>query len=136
MYLEIFKADPRPKESSMESPADRQYRQRMWPHRGRARIFQAIEKERTHQDTLWGVEFDDKNTPNDWVTYMMYYLGQATAMDRETRRFDGKRFREELLKAATLCVAALEAFDRNNGMPPRHYDRPITPAPPLGEEGK
>jgi hypothetical protein len=30
--------------------------------------------------------------------------------------------REGILKAATILVAALEAFDRNNGFAPRHYE--------------
>lgn len=80
-------------------------------------IFAEIEKEREYQDSKWGTDFDDKNTLNDWCSYIVNYLGKAIAM---------KNTKEEqrifLIKVATLSVAALEAFDRNHGFPNRHYD--------------
>lgn len=80
----------------------------------REEIFEAIEKERAYQDEKWGRAFDDRNTPNDWVSYVAKYLGQSVTMP-----FDRSRFHEQLLKAATLCVAALERDE----FPPRHYDK-------------
>jgi len=85
----------------------------------RENIFEQINQERDYQDGKWGVGFDDKNTMNDWFTYIAIYGGRACEMARtkeEQRKF--------LLKTATLAVAALEAFDRNDGMAPRHYDSP------------
>lgn len=76
-------------------------------------IYQAIEGERDYQDQRWGNAFDRKNTPNDWVSYIAKYLGQAVTLP-----WDGDRFRTMLIKIATLCVAALEQMD----YAPRHYD--------------
>jgi hypothetical protein len=79
----------------------------------RQTIYAAIEAERAYQDEKWGTDFDVANTPNDWVTYITKYLGQAVTMP-----WDGKRFREQMLKVAALAVAALEQED----YAPRHYD--------------
>jgi hypothetical protein len=81
------------------------------------KVLKDIRNERDYQDTQWGQEFDDKNTLNDWATYIIIYLGNATSMGT-----DPAEQRRQLIKVATLSVAALESFDRNNGFPPRHYD--------------
>lgn len=89
----------------------------------RADILEAISKERKRQDRLWGSEFDDKNTPNDWVAYITNYVA-AGAYDGRHEKFTVEGFRANLLKAATVCVAAVETIDRNNGkLAKRHYDR-------------
>ncbi len=85
-------------------------------------ILQAIKKERERQDRLWGVEFDDKNTPNDWATYIMRYVSEAV-YDGRDQAFTVEGFRENLMKAATIVVAAIEAVDRNGHLAKRHYDR-------------
>lgn len=81
-------------------------------------VYDEIREERTYQDEKWGTEFDDKNTLNDWCTYIVMYLGKAAYMGspKEAQR-------SFFLKVAALAVAALEAFDRNNGFAPRHYDK-------------
>lgn len=81
------------------------------------KILAEIAEERKRQDELWGVEFDRKNTLNDWGTYIGQYTGYAAEMGRTP-----EEQRDFMLKVAALAVAALEAFDRNNGFPPRHYD--------------
>lgn len=81
-------------------------------------IFAQINTERAYQDKKWGTVFDDKNTINDWGTYIGIYLARATKMGTERT---GQR--EAMVKVATLAVAALETFDRNNGFAPRHYDK-------------
>lgn len=80
-------------------------------------IFNDILKEREYQNRKWGVSVDDKNTINDWTSFMVNYLGKAIAManSKEEQRL-------YLIKVAALAVAALESFDRNNGFPNRHYD--------------
>lgn len=80
-------------------------------------IIDEIKTERTYQDQKWGTTFDDKNTINDWVTYITQYATKAVAMG--ISKDDQRKF---LLKTATLGVAALETFDRNKGFAPRHYD--------------
>lgn len=82
-------------------------------------IFAEIERERAYQDKKWGREFDNKNTPNDWVAYIALYLGKAVTLP-----WDRTAFRTAILKVAALCVAILE----RGAYAPRHYDnhdRPI-----------
>lgn len=82
------------------------------------KIVADILAERTYQQGRWGDEFDSKNTPNDWVAYIAKYLGQAVTMP-----WNPETFRKQLVKVATLCVAAIEWCDRTSGqMPKRHYD--------------
>ncbi len=85
----------------------------------REQIFEEINKERDYQDQKWGVEFDDRNTLNDWATYINIYLGHAADMNNID---DPDKQRLFLLKVASLAVAALETLDRNNGFAPRHYE--------------
>lgn len=84
----------------------------------RQEIFAQIETERAYQDGKWGTQFDDANTINDWGTYIGIYVAKATAMG-----VSKEEQRKQLLKVASLAVASLETFDRNNGFAPRHYDR-------------
>jgi len=81
-------------------------------------ILEEISEERKYQDDRWGEAFDDKNTLNDWVAYIAMYSSDAARID-STPYLQ----RKHLLKAATLCVAAIEAYDRNKCFPARHYDK-------------
>jgi hypothetical protein len=83
----------------------------------RQKIYNEIEEERSYQDSLWGDEFDKKNTLNDWVSYMNTYSGQASKIGTPK-----EEQRRQLLKAVTIGVAALERFDTDGGFAPRHYD--------------
>ncbi|MHA2063141.1 MAG: hypothetical protein ACXABY_02050 [Candidatus Thorarchaeota archaeon] len=82
------------------------------------KILEDIRKEREYQVEKWGNDFDDKNTANDWVTYITMYASAGARMDASP-----EEFRTAMVKVATLAVAALEAIDRNDGKTaPRHYD--------------
>lgn len=83
----------------------------------REKIFGEISVEREYQDGKWGTEFDDKNTLNDWITYIGMYGSYAAKMgaSKEDQR-------NNMLKVAALAIAALETFDRKGGFAPRHYD--------------
>lgn len=89
-------------------------------------ILDEIEREREYQNEKWGTDFDSLNTPNDWVTYMVQYMGESTKMefDDEGNRlpFDAQKFRTKMLKAITIGVACLETLDINETLPKRHYD--------------
>lgn len=88
----------------------------------RESIIQEIFAERDHQIAKWGNTADDtKNRPNDWAAYIAHH---------STRWFDGTfapyrsptvvAFRKEMIKVATLAMAAIESLDRqteNNGAP-------------------
>jgi hypothetical protein len=80
-------------------------------------IFDEIQGERAYQDKKWGTSFDDKNTTNDWVTYIDQYAGKASPLTK-----DDTTSRIAFLKVAALAVAAIEALDRNGSFPKRHYD--------------
>jgi hypothetical protein len=79
----------------------------------RQEIFDAVEKERAYQDGIWGREFDDKNTSNDWIAYITKYLGQALTLP-----WNKETFQKQILKAMTLCCAVLE----RDSYAARHYD--------------
>lgn len=81
-------------------------------------VTEEIKAERAYQDGKWGTAFDDKNTVNDWGAYIGSYTGNATNMNATPAQQ-----RKALVKVASLAVAAIEAFDRNNGFPARHYDQ-------------
>ncbi len=80
----------------------------------RHEIFEAVEAERAYQDKKWGREFDDKNTPNDWVAYLTRYTGLAVTMP-----WDEAAFRKAIVKVMAICCAILE----RDTFAPRHYDR-------------
>lgn len=84
----------------------------------RKNIFAAIEAERQYQDGIFGTQFDDKNTVNDWVAYISAYAGRAGAFTS-----DPEDQRKAMVKVAALAVAALEALDRNGQFAPRHFDQ-------------
>lgn len=82
-------------------------------------VYEEIKAERSYQDSRWGTAFDDKNTANDWVAYISMYAAKASP-----EKWDAAEFRKGMIKVATLAVAAIETFDRNGKLPPRHYDLP------------
>lgn len=81
----------------------------------RINIFKAIEDERAYQDKIWGKDFDQLNTINDWVAFIIQYAGRAVASENVNK--PGAQ-REALVKVAALCVAALE----QPAFAPRHYE--------------
>ena len=80
-------------------------------------FLQGVKEEREYQDSRWGTEFDDKNTVNDWVMYIVKYASNASCMpandDAAMKAFK---------KVAALSAAAVESCVRNGGFPKRHYD--------------
>ncbi len=81
-------------------------------------VLEEIRVERERQDDLWGVEFDDQNTLNDWVTRIVICAGKAARMDSLP-----KKQRDKMLKVAALATAAVESFDRNGEFAPRHFEK-------------
>lgn len=80
-------------------------------------VYDEIQKERAYQDSRFGTEFDDKNTANDWASYIARYASNASFSNSYGE------WRKQMIKVAAIAVAAVEAFDRNGGsLPPRHYD--------------
>lgn len=81
----------------------------------RTEFLESVWKEREYQDEKWGSDFDDLNTPNDWVVYICRYAGMASTGERT--------FHEAMKKVAALACAAVETYQRNEGLAPRHYDQ-------------
>lgn len=74
-----------------------------------------IREERRHQiacehggDTA---AFDKNNTQNDWIAYISAYSGRAAQKIARNER-ENCNFRENMVKVATLAVAAIEAHDQ------------------------
>jgi hypothetical protein len=70
---------------------------------------------------MWGTEFDDKNTANDWAAYICRYVADGAYSGRQNQ-YSPERFYENLAKAAGLCLAAMAAIKRNGDCAPRHYE--------------
>jgi hypothetical protein len=83
----------------------------------RQEIYAALEKERAYQVNRWGNDADDtKNEPNDWVAFIAHhstrwFKGGFAPYDKATV----DAFRVQMLKVATLAVAAIESLDRQRG---------------------
>lgn len=81
-------------------------------------IYDELREEREYQDKKWGHAFDDKNTINDWCSYITRYAGNAAFAETQSQA------RWQFLKVAALAIAAIEAFERNNDtFSVRHYDK-------------
>lgn len=81
------------------------------------KIYNEIINELKYANDKWGTEFDDKNTLNDWVTYITIYASDAAKMVTPPAEQ-----RSKLLKAAGLAVSALSALERNGSFAERHYE--------------
>ena len=79
-------------------------------------IIKELKEERIYQDEKWGPEFDNINNINDWVSYMITYLGRATDIKEVENQ------RKFIKKATAIGLAALETFDRNGKFVRRRYD--------------
>lgn len=82
-----------------------------------AKIYNEILNELEYANDKWGTEFDDKNTMNDWVTYICMYATDAAKMN--TCPADA---RSKLLKTAGLALSALATLERNGSFDKRHYE--------------
>ena len=77
----------------------------------------AVLKERTFSEK-WGQAFDDKNTLNDWTTYICIYAGEAAKMDRKD---DPDEIYAKLIKSANLALTAAKRV-RTQTIAKRHCD--------------
>lgn len=75
----------------------------------RKRILDQISKERARQDQLPGSEFDQKHSRNDWIAIAAMYLTRAA--NRKSTPTSQDEFKDSLIKAAAVIVAALEHND-------------------------
>lgn len=82
-------------------------------------ILQEVKQEQERAAKKWGVDFDDKNTANDWVAYITRYAGMAV-----TFPFNRTAFEDNMVKVAGLAASAV-ASSRTGGPAPRHYDEDV-----------
>jgi hypothetical protein len=79
------------------------------------KVLEDIAKERQRQRDLAHAgdteEFDKGNSKNDWIAYVNAYIGRAADKVFRNEK-EGHKFRENMVKAAALCVAAIEAHDK------------------------
>lgn len=80
-------------------------------------IANEMASEQLRAEKQWDFDFDKKNTLNDWITYIVVYLGKAGSM-----RTPVKNRRPALIKAGGLLISALKAMDEEY-LPLRHYDK-------------
>jgi len=77
------------------------------------RIFDEVDAERDEQDTKWGADFDDRNTPYNWAAYIGQYSTRHLIGD--PRQVSEATFRADMVKVAALAIAAIESIDRRAG---------------------
>lgn len=80
----------------------------------RARLRQIIDD----AERIWGTAFDDKNTLNDWASYIGIYTARATDM---RNKYETDLQYDALLKVAGLALTAA-ARVRQGKVAKRHYD--------------
>jgi len=80
-------------------------------------VLNEVRAERDYQEAKWSPSFDDKNTANDWVSYIGRYCANASKFDLTQDEFE-----TAMVKVAALAVAAVETSRRNSGPAVRHYD--------------
>ena len=85
-------------------------------------ILAKVQEEVVRQLVLWGNEFDDKNTANDWVSFCTHYLSEASYVGRKNE-YTPEKFIENMTKVAGLAVSAIAAVLRNGDCAPRHYEK-------------
>ena len=71
------------------------------------KVLEEIKAEREYQEKRWGTANDDLNTSNDWITYIVKYVGKGY-----TFPFTAVAFRKSMVQVAALAVAAIEWTDR------------------------
>lgn len=57
-------------------------------------------------------KFEAMNTPNDFIAYINAYIGRAAQKCFRNDR-EGCNFRENMIKAGALIIAAIESWDKN-----------------------
>jgi len=75
----------------------------------RENLLARIRAERERQLELPGSEWDERNSPNDWVALIAHYVGDEVRRNGQTPNREA--FEDALVKAAAVILAALEHTD-------------------------
>ena len=73
---------------------------------------EAVSREREQQDKKWGIQ---NHAPHTWLVILMEEVGEAS---KATLEMDWPAYRAEMVQVAAVAVAAIEACDREMGVPP------------------
>lgn len=84
-------------------------------------VLAEVRSEIEYAFSRWGLDFDDKNTANDWVAYIGIYAAAAVKMNGIDVPFDQEQFISNMRKVASIAVGAILATERG-GPALRHYD--------------
>lgn len=76
----------------------------------RAKVLADVMLERQSQDQRWGDQHDDEHNEREWLAIIWSYLRHAEHQPPDRTLYT--RYRENLIKVAALCVAAVESIDR------------------------
>lgn len=74
-----------------------------------------ILQERLRQNKIWGVDFDRRNTANDWHAYVGHYIAKAI-------RGNTEEYEINMVKACGICQGAILIVDLFGAPAPRHYE--------------
>lgn len=72
----------------------------------------AVMAERNRQDAKWGIQ---NHAPHIWLVILGEEFGEAS---KATLEMDWNAYRSEMVQVAAVAVAAIEACDRELGVPP------------------
>jgi hypothetical protein len=79
-------------------------------------VISRIAEERVKQKKWGSDEFDKGNSRNDWVAYITSYAGDAAEKVRKktcsSQEEEDRRYVDNLIKVATLAIAAIEAHEK------------------------
>lgn len=72
------------------------------------KIIAEIKKERRNQDKKWGKQ---NHGPEFWMLILLEEIGEAAKAILEGAALG---YRDEMIQAAAICIAAIESLDRRN----------------------
>lgn len=77
------------------------------------RIISEIKAERENQKNKFSNTFDESNSINDWVCYIIAYLGRVTTAQRNAKEnyLESNTQKSMLIKAAALIITTLENLE-------------------------
>lgn len=81
------------------------------------KVLAEVARERERQDAKWG---EQNHNPERWMLILAEEFGEASKEANEIT-FRGRNpanYRQELLQTAAVCVAAIEALDRQTDTKP------------------
>ena len=93
--------------------ADDDYQMDVLVPKSMVRAIQDVIDEREKQGAKGAsIDFDDKNTEQDWIAFLLYYI--SVGATKRLWKDPGRPFRQAMVIVAALAVAAIEWCDRRS----------------------